>query len=56
MKKEGADTSKLELRYYSRNYRGVHAVRDIKKGEQILYVPGSLILNYEDTISKHPIC
>jgi hypothetical protein len=29
----GADFSKLKLRYYSENYRGVHASRDIKRGE-----------------------
>lgn len=39
MKDGKADFDKLKLRYYSENYRGVHASRDIKNGEQILLVP-----------------
>jgi len=39
MQNGGADFSKLKLRYYSDNYRGVHASRDIKNGENILIVP-----------------
>lgn len=35
----GANFDKLKLRYYSDNYRGVHASRDIKNGEVILVVP-----------------
>lgn len=37
---EGGSTfDKLKIRYYTADYRGVHAARDIKKGEIILYVP-----------------
>jgi hypothetical protein len=39
MKAGNADYSKLKLRYYSENYRGVHAARDIENGEMILLVP-----------------
>lgn len=39
MKSGGAQFDKLKLRYYSADYRGVHAHQDIKKGETILYVP-----------------
>jgi len=39
MKNGGAEFDKLKLRYYSENYRGVHAARDIKNGECILKVP-----------------
>jgi hypothetical protein len=35
----GSKFDKLKIRYYSADYRGVHAARDIKKGEVILYVP-----------------
>jgi hypothetical protein len=39
MKEGGAEFSKIKIRYYSADYRGVHASRDIKKGETVLYVP-----------------
>jgi len=35
----GSTFEKLKIRYYGPEYRGVHAARDIKKGEIILYVP-----------------
>jgi len=35
----GSEFDKLKIRFYSPDYRGVHAARDIKKGETILYVP-----------------
>ena len=35
------------MRYYSLNYRGVHASRVIKKGETILYVPLKEIITLE---------
>ena len=35
----GSDFGKLKIRFYSADYRGVHAARDIKKGETILFVP-----------------
>ena len=35
----GSKFDKLKIRYYSEDYRGVHAARDINKGETILYVP-----------------
>jgi len=39
MKNGGAEFDKLKLRYYTEDYRGVHASRFIKKAETILYVP-----------------
>lgn len=39
MRDGGAEFDKLKLRYYSADYRGVHAARDIKCGETILFVP-----------------
>jgi hypothetical protein len=39
MDKGGADHSKMKLRFYSDNYRGVHAKTDIKAGETVLMVP-----------------
>jgi|MGYP002636373971 hypothetical protein len=47
MKDGDADFSKLKLRYYSDNYRGVHASRDIKNGETILLVPLKQIITLE---------
>jgi len=35
------------MRYYTQNYRGVHASRAIKKGETILYVPLKEIITLE---------
>ena len=39
LKSEGAYFDKLKLRYYSEDYRGVHAAKAIKKDEIILFVP-----------------
>lgn len=47
MKNGGADFSKLKLRYYSDNYRGVHAKQDIKAGETVLLVPLKQIITLE---------
>lgn len=47
MKKDGAEFDKLKVRYYSPDYRGVHAARDIKKGETILFVPKKEIITLE---------
>ena len=47
MKDGGADFEKLKLRYYAPDYRGVHAAKDIKKGETIVYVPLSEIITLE---------
>lgn len=37
----------MKIRYYTEDYRGVHAARDIKKGETILYVPKKRIITLE---------
>lgn len=47
MKQDGAIFDKLKLRYYGPDYRGVHAARDVKKGETILYVPLKEIITLE---------
>ena len=47
MKKDGAEFDKLKMRYYAPDYRGVHAARDVKKGETILYVPKKEIITLE---------
>lgn len=39
MTKGGSKFDKLKLRYYSEDYRGVHAARNIAQGEIICYVP-----------------
>ena len=43
----GSQFDKLKIRYYTADYRGVHAARDIKKGETILYVPKEQIITLE---------
>lgn len=47
MKSGGAEFDKLKLRYYTEDYRGVHAARNIKKGETILYVPKDQLLTLD---------
>ena len=47
MKKDGAEFDKLKMRYYAPDYRGVHAARDVQKGETILYVPRKEIITLE---------
>lgn len=47
MRTDGAQFDKLKLRYYAPDYRGVHAARDIKKGETIVYVPLKEIITLE---------
>ena len=47
MKNGGADFSKLKLRYYTDNYRGVHAKNEIKSGETVLVVPLKQIITLE---------
>jgi hypothetical protein len=51
---KGADFSKLKLRYYSENYRGVHAATNVKNGEVVLFVPLPLIITLEMAF-KSPI-
>ena len=47
MKEGGSQFSKLKMRYYAPDYRGVHASHEIKKGETILYVPKKQIITLE---------
>ena len=47
MKTHGAEFDKLKMRYYAPDYRGVHAAREIKKGETIVYVPLQEIITLE---------
>lgn len=54
MKEKGSDFSKLKLRYYAENYRGVHALNNIKNGEIVLFVPLPLIITLEMAF-KSPI-
>ena len=43
----GAKFDKLELRKITENFRGIYAKADIKKGEEMLFVPDHLILSME---------
>ena len=48
MNQEGVDTSKLTVKFYSKHIRGMHATKDIKEGEIILFVPRRLIITLEN--------
>jgi len=52
LKDGGSEFDKLKIRYYLEDYRGVHAARDIKKGETILYVPKNMIITLEMAMSS----
>ena len=54
LKNDGAYFEKLKLRYYTQDYRGVHASRAIKKGETILLVPLKNLLTL-DMAMESPI-
>ena len=47
LKSGGSIFDKLKIRFYTADYRGVHAARDIKRGETILYVPKDQIISLE---------
>lgn len=51
---DGAKFDKLKLRYYTEDYRGVHAAKDIQKGETILLVPRKNLLTL-DMAMQSPI-
>ena len=40
----GSNFDKLKIRYYAPDYRGVHAARNLRRGDTILYVPRSLMI------------
>ena len=39
LKKDGAKIGKLKLRYYTEDFRGVHAAAPIKNGDTIIFIP-----------------
>ena len=39
LNENGAKFDKLKLRYYTQDYRGVHAAAPIKNGETVVYIP-----------------
>ena len=47
MTENGADYSKLELVFYTADYRGVVAKTDIKEGEIALFVPYDICVTIE---------
>jgi histone-lysine N-methyltransferase SETD3 len=54
MEQGGSRFDKLKLRYYTDDYRGVHAARPIKKDETILFVPFHQLLTL-DMAMQSPI-
>jgi hypothetical protein len=44
MSARGVDVSKVKLMFYTEKQRGIHAAKDIKKGEIVLFVPYSEML------------
>lgn len=47
MRAQGAEFSKIELREERSSMRGMYAVKDIKKGETMLFVPDHLLLSLQ---------
>jgi histone-lysine N-methyltransferase SETD3 len=47
LKEGGAKLPRLHLKYYSDDYRGVHALGDIQADEVVLYVPLRMIMTSE---------
>ena len=43
----GADYSRLELIFYTADYRGIVAKEDIKKGDIVLFVPYDICVTVE---------
>ena len=39
LKDNGAKIGKIKLRYYTEDFRGVHAAAPIKNGETIIFIP-----------------
>ena len=44
---QGAKFDKLELKKITENFRGIYATDDIKKGEEMLFVPDHLVMSME---------
>ena len=42
MRLGGADIGKAALKYYKENHRGIHAAKDLTKGEKIMSIPHCL--------------
>ena len=58
LNENGAKFDKLKLRYYTQDYRGVHAAAPIKNGETVVYIPFDQMLTnihaYENEfVTKH---
>ena len=49
------DTSNVTVSSYSENFRGLHATRDIKKDETILFVPDRYIIESDRACSHDGI-
>lgn len=44
LRDSGSKFDKLKLRYYTQDYRGVHAAAPIKNGETVVYIPHDCLL------------
>lgn len=44
LRTNGAKFDNIRLRYYTDSYRGVHSIKEFKKGEDILYIPHALLV------------
>jgi hypothetical protein len=40
----GAEFSKIKVRYYTEDFRGVHAKQNIKNGDTLLFVPDKKLM------------
>ena len=47
MTSNGSLINKIELKYFKENVRAVYAKEDIKKDDELLFVPRSLLLRFD---------
>ena len=49
MTKGGSEVEKAKLKFYRKDFRGLHASCDIVQGEKVLFVPWIYVLDIEKT-------
>lgn len=54
-KAKGAKFNKITIKYYSPDFRGVHATSSIMSGERIMTIPDEIILTSTVGIKESPL-
>ena len=55
MEDNGTYCGNIKIRQYAKNFRGVHAARDIRSGQRIMTIPEKLILTESKAWAKSPL-